>query len=68
MARPKQKIFVEVDADMVVMEGVLVVRGYMGDGRAFWHTFPIEETPAWTQSDLCRRAHEKLEHILRTKA
>ncbi len=68
MARPKQTISVEVDAEMVVRSGVLIVQGYMEDGRPFWRTFPIEETPAWTQSDLCRRAHEKLEQLLRTKA
>ena len=67
MDRPKQKIVVEVDADMVVREGVLVVRGFREDGRAFWHSFTVEETPTWTMSDLCRRAHLRFEELLRAR-
>jgi len=64
--RQKQKISVEVDADMVVRSGVLIVQGYMEENGP--DSFSVEEAPVWTQSDLCRRAHEKLEQMLRTKA
>ncbi len=65
--RSKQKLTVEIDADMIVREGVLVVRGYREDGRAFWQSYSVEQTPQWTMSDLCRRAHLRFEEMLRVR-
>ena len=62
------EVTVEIPDDLAVMEGVLVVKGYKGDGGHFWRVFPVFDTPRWTQSDLCLRAHKKLEALMEARA